>query len=1273
MKIHRLNSNNAFDKLWVIGSLVAVLALLLCTASGASAQVTTADVRGTIMDEQGAAVAGADVSITNAQTGLSRGTKSGSDGSYSFTELPLGPYNVHVTHAGFKAETQTGIVLHVNDSLVVNVSLKVGAISESVTVEASPVAVETTSGELTGLIEASQVSELPLNGRNFMQLITLIPGVAPAEAFSVTNKGLKGASDVSVSGSPSNGNQWLVDGANNNDTGSQRTILIYPSTESIEEFKIERNSYGAEFGLMAGATISLVTKSGTNDFHGSAFYSGRNDKLNAYDTELKAGCNYVNGVIQNCPKNKFRGNDYGFTIGGPVKKGKVFFFYSEEWNKRIEGLTANNHVPTIGERTGNFADVAACPASAANKAKGVNDFGFPIDSTTGAPALHDPAGPVGNASFGSSIPSGRLSPGGELAMTQYPNPTLTYTSTSCPFINWTASQNVPTPWREENARGDINITKTLTLMLKFTNDHWVLGPPSNGFGWGNNSLGVIDESWNQPGRIAAAKLSKTIGATAVNDFQFSYSANRITIQPSNLPLEQKLNDAMPTFFPLSGKRYGDKGPSVWYSGWGNAHLPSVWTIAPWANAQDLYTWQDDFSIVRGRHTLKFGGIFSRNSKNEQQSNAEFGGLFGAVGYNGCNGTVTKDAMGNPILPCPNGAGNLTGYDVADNLLLNMAFNWSEASNININDIRWRNTEFYGADTFRLSNRLTVVYGVRYSLLPNPYFNDDLYTSFNPAAYNAALGNATCNGLLYPPDKPNPCPAGTGGMAGPNRALWNNNNHMFAPRLSFAYDPTGKGKWAIRAGAGQFFNRDRLYPLQIGGANPPFIGNFTTTNGRFIDSITQPPACAPNCFGQGLGNATIGGETSNQMPNSWQYNLTIQHELFHNAVLEVGYVGNHNVHWEIRSDINGIHAADRLAYLQDSACSKSLGNCLDANGKPEDANPARTALRPFGPLRGDNSLTYYTRNASSSYNALQALFNMRFTRNSIFQVAYTWSKLISDTQLIDTPALNVDPYNPRASRGPDLLNRPQILVANVVYNLPTLQAQQKFVRGALGSWEISGIVNLATGPSLTPTINSIANLGDPSGTGSNSLERPMRVPGQPCRTSGPDGRQWLNPNAYTMNGFVLGQIGSSGVGICSGPGNSDLDASLRKNFKLTERVRVQFQFDFFNAFNHPQYQASALNMGLNFNAPKLTVDDPTSAEFLDSAGAPIYPRTNPAPMSSPFTGCGASHLASATGNYPQIWCANSITNTTLNAGTFGYASGARENGWRQMQYGIKFSF
>src|SRR6266478_4166 len=370
-------------------ALGCLLLLALSCANPLQAQVTTASLRGTVMDDQGAAVADATVTITNIGTAYSRTMRSGSDGSYSFQDLPLGTYRIHAEHAGFKAATQTGIELHVADSLVINITLRVGAVSETITVEASPVAVETTNGELTGLIEGSQVSELPLNGRNFMQLVTLMPGVSQGEGYSVNNKGLKGGSNLAVSGSASNGNQWLVDGANNNDTGSQRTILIYPSTESIEEFKIERNAYSAEFGSMAGATVTLVTKGGKNQFHGEVYYSGRNDKLNAYDTILKAGCPTPLSAAT-CPKNKFRGNDYGYTIGGPVKKDKIFFFWSQEWNKRIEGLARSGHVPTMGERVGDFSAIAACPGNAG----GNNNAGFPVNGLTD-PNASDPGGAFG--------------------------------------------------------------------------------------------------------------------------------------------------------------------------------------------------------------------------------------------------------------------------------------------------------------------------------------------------------------------------------------------------------------------------------------------------------------------------------------------------------------------------------------------------------------------------------------------------------------------------------------------------------------------------------------------------------------------------------------------------------------------------------------------------------------------------------------------------------------------------------------------------------------
>ncbi|PYT55570.1 MAG: hypothetical protein DMG43_02690 [Acidobacteria bacterium] len=1232
MKTHRSNLNNAFGKLYSIGSLLAVLALVLCTSFDAHAQVVTASVRGAVTDQQGAAVAGADVSITNEDTGYTRSMKTGSDGEYNFPDLPLGTYRIHVTHEGFKGETHTGLVLHVADSLVVNVGLKMGAVSESVTVEASPIAVETTNGDLSGLIAGSQVAELPLNGRNFMQLVTLMPGVSQGEGYSVTNKGLKGGSNLSVSGSASNGNQWLVDGANNNDTGSQRTILVYPSTESIEEFKIERNAYSAEFGSMAGATVNLVTKSGKNDFHGEVYYSGRNDKLNAFDTILKAGC-------PTCPKSKFRGNEYGYNIGGPVKKDKVFFFWSQEWNKRIEGIAVTRHVPTMGERTGDFSAIAGCPGNS----NGFNNAGFPVNGLTDPHPSDGTAFGLARNNAGTMVPAilpqDRTTSQALLLMTQYPAPTL---SDPCTNLNWTKSLNNPTPWREENARGDINLTKTLTLMLKYTQDAWTLGTPSAGFGWGSNPFGVIDESWDQPGRIAAARLSKTIGSSAVNDFQFSYSANRITIIPGNLGLEQQINNAIPWAYPISGKKFGDKGPSAWFSGWGNAHLPSVWTIAPWQNALDHYTYQDDFSLVRDRHTLKFGGMYRRSSKDEQNPNEEFGGIFGSVGYQGQ-------------------WGNKTGYDVADMELKNMAISMEETNTITTNDIRWHDAAFYAADNFRVNNRLTVNFGARYEILPNPYFADDLYTSFNPSAYDPNNLSSPCNGLLYSPGlKQNPCVAlglPAGGKVGPNRALWNNNNHMIAPRLSFAWDPTGHGKWAIRGGVGQFFNRDRLFALQIGGQNPPFLKNFSASNGRFLDSINAPTfGCPNNCptFSNGFGGANRGGETNNHMPNSWQYNLTIQHELWKDARLEIGYVANHNLHWEIRSDVNAVLPANRLTYFQ-------------ANGN----DSARRALRPFGAMRGDNTMLYYSHSGQSGYNSLQALFNARFQRNSIIQATYTWSKLLSDTQLIDSPDNNVDFYNPRANRGPDLLNRSHIFSANWIYNLPALQSRNGFVRNALGAWELSSIISWASGPNVTPHINSVTGAGDFAGTGNGGNETPMRVSGQPCRASSSDGLQWLNPNAYTMNGFQIGKLGSSGYGICTAPGNADVDFSLRKNFKLTERLKMQFQLDFFNLFNHPQYRADSLDLGLNFNAPQLQADNPASAEFVDSAGNPIYPRSGVAKS----TGCnGATHLADPNGVSAQTACAFKVVNTSLVPNqSFGIARQSRENGYRQIQYGLKFSF
>jgi len=300
MKIQDCKANTAGGMLSAVSGVwrsvfAVVLALCLVVLISSNAPVAfgqdvKGSVRGTVSDEQGAAVPGAEVVVSDSSTGFSRSTTTGNDGVYNFPDLPLGTFKIRVTHEGFKASEKFGITVHASDSLVFNFALSIGAVTEQVTVEANAIQVETTNGALGGLINGTQVAELPLNGRNFMQLVLSVPGVATGEGFSAQGKGLKGGSDLSISGGAVDSNLWLVDGAHNNDVGSNRTIRVVPSVDAIDEFKIERNSYSAQFGSSAGAQISILTKRGTNGFHGDVYYFGRNDALNTFNTFVKSGC-----------------------------------------------------------------------------------------------------------------------------------------------------------------------------------------------------------------------------------------------------------------------------------------------------------------------------------------------------------------------------------------------------------------------------------------------------------------------------------------------------------------------------------------------------------------------------------------------------------------------------------------------------------------------------------------------------------------------------------------------------------------------------------------------------------------------------------------------------------------------------------------------------------------------------------------------------------------------------------------------------------------------
>jgi hypothetical protein len=1169
------------------------------------AQKTTGDIDGTVIDQSGAAVPGCVLTLTDQATGAVRKTTSTAQGNFTFLELAVGTYTLTTTKDGFKTVSQKDLAVHVATVTNTTVQLPVGAITEMVSVEAAGLSLNTEDGEVGNVMLSEQVSQLPLNGRNFIELTTLMPGTAVGGGFDNKNKGLLAGVDISFSGAPANANQWQVNGSNNNDEGSQRTILVYPSVDAIQEFKILRNSYGPEYGGAGGAQINLVTKAGGNGFHGDVYYYGRNDKLNAENFFLgqqKANC-IVGDPI--CGKKNFlRRNDYGYTIGGPIKKDKAFFFWSEEWNKERRGQVRQNWLPTAAEQGGNFNDLAAARIAAGAVVNPADPTTFSLTKNAsggtvpcGGPAMPNNPAPVaagGGVPFGVNpatgvptpggpgyvIPSAQLSPAGRAYLSQLPAPNI---SNLCASQDWVSQVGIPLNWREENVRGDLNITKRTTLMINFTNESWenpLHGYEEGGL-WGDSNFPAVSDAWSQPSKMLVAKLTSTIGSNKVNDFAFSWGANRINITQAgdNPKLQQQIVSAMPLIFPTSGKLHSGQLPQqiCWCSTY-------IGSLGPWGNRQDLYTWKDDFSIAMGKHTFKLGVLYDHNAKDEEQGE-EAGGMWGAAGF------VTG---GKPSLSGPGYAwSSPTGNQWSDTILLNALWGVNENGRNPISDPRWRDTEFYFGDTWKVSKTLTLDYGFRWSFMPDAWLDDNKLASFEPYAYNASLGNSPCNGVVLAAGAPNDCAklGFAGGVYSKNRSIVPSNYHLIAPRVGFAWDAFGHGKFVLRAGVGQFFTRDPISgtSTRLVGANPPFTVGVGPE--RTLDGPTYTQGVNMNDFNSPGGTPVQSVQLSTNLANSWQWNLTTEFEVFRNAKLELGYVGLRGIHLATYEDINQLPPQNRLAWITRAAGDNAVG------------------LFPFGKLWGGGapkSIYQWTHAGDSIYHSLQTMFTQKMSHNSIFQASYTWSKNIANTEG-DYPNNQdgiADLYNPRASRGLSNFDRPNVFSSSLVYNLPGLEGRNGFLKSAAGGWETSTVVSLATGNALTITgglqgttcvslaggIPCTGTLGaDPwgvvaNGAFTNLSVRPLTVPGQSCFSG--NKLRWINYQGFTMNGYALGQAPQSQTGQCHGPAIRDVDFALDKNWGLPkilgESTKLQFRLEFFNLFNHPMFRYGSSSLDSNAN-------------------------------------------------------------------------------------------
>lgn len=1167
-------------------------------------QRTSGSITGLVTDASGAAIPTATVTLVNKSLGINRTVPTNGQGEYTFDDVQIGTYEVDVAAPSFRNYAATGVVVNVATATRTDAHLAAGGANETVTVSADQIQVQTESGSLGNIVDGTQVKELPLNGRSFVELTQLGPGVSAANNFDSKNKGLQGGVDFSVNGNPTTNNLFLVDGANDNDVGSNRTILIYPSIESIAEFKMLTNSYGPEYGQASGAVISIATRSGTNAFHGSAFYEGRNDALASYTYFARRNAGQgqsLNG------KDKLRRNDWGYSIGGPIKRDKLFFFFNQEWNHEIRGFTQSACVATAAERAGDFSS----PVGTVN---GQAQMSCGEPQPTFAPTTPGYGGPHTLA---------KIDPAGALLPQYY---TLPNKALNLGGNNW--SQSLPTflKYRQENVRGDYNLSKRNLIMGRYTQDSWS-NPSYNGNQyWGDTAFPVINGNWNQPSKMAIGRWTSTISDSLVNDAEFAYSNNRIVITPGGTDpgLLTQMSAAIPSLYPESLKHAPAGTPTIW-NGLGNyGSNATIWSIAPWQNALDIYTIRDDVSKVAGRHAFKFGLFLGYNGKNEDTGPASTERpTFQTYDYS----VDTK--LG----------GVTTGNNLANVLIPGNPFFLGETSTNVRAQLRWRDYEFYAGDTWKLTPRVTLNYGVRYSLLRNAVQPNDQITNFVPSLYDPSKpANDVCNGLIHAPGK-DPCgdankqfgTAYSSGGVGPNRSLQKEDNHMVAPRVGIAWDVYGNGRTAVRLGGGQFYQRERVSRYQL-VANAPFAVS-TSNVPRALGGAT------PASLTASPGSPDGGYDLSSLRPNSWQWNATLEQSLARNTVLQVSYVGNRGIHLTSAYDVNGVPRANWLA---------ATFNQGGVNG-----------YRPFPNF---TSMQYWTHQGDSYYSGLQSLFRTQISQFR-FQAAYTWSHAIANIVTDDSSGgSGAEDFtysgDPRLDRGNSATNRPNIFVANATYFAPKLAGKNALERGTLGGWEITGITNADSGNSFTVYQNGVsedttvvdANLGGPPGavnslfqTGLTGNQRPLVVQGQDCRT-GIGGDQVINPKAFTLVGYVLGNYSTATEprGYCHGPRLINTDLSLDKNWQVRERINIKFRFDAFDLLNHANFRADQGNYTLAQNI-----------------------------------NCGNTATVNVNGKYEQRYAACSPTNNVIShfspGQNFGKSTGLVGNAERQFLYSLHIDF